>query len=161
MLVVAVVVTAALAVKAAAQFFLAGRPPVELLGGAVKFLLVENSGAFLGLGGSLSEGSRRTIFVLVMGAALVGALAWLIAANRLSRLRTIALAMMIGGGVANWLDRIADGRVTDYVVLSAGPLRTGIFNLADAAILAGAVLWLLGRPRDGYAGVEDRKGGPG
>src|SRR5262249_25103289 len=117
-LVVAVVVAAALAVKAAAQFFLSGRPPVELLGGPGKFLLVENSGAFFGLGGSLSEGFRRTIFVLLVGAALVGALAWLIAASRLSRLRTIALAMMIGGGIANWLDRIADGRVTDYVVLS-------------------------------------------
>lgn len=153
-------VAAALAVKAAAQFFLSGQPPVELLGGAVKFLLVENAGAFFGLGGSLPEGYRRTIFVVVVGAALVGALAWLIAANRLSRLRTIAVAMMIGGGVANWLDRIADGRVTDYVVLSAGPLRTGVFNLADTAILAGALLWLFARPREGYADPDERKGGP-
>ena len=38
--------------------------------------------------------------------------------------------------------RLPDGRVTDYVVLSAGSLRTGVFNLADAAILTGAILWL-------------------
>ncbi len=49
---------------------------------------------------------------------------------------------MIGGGLSNLFDRLPDGRVTDYVVLSAGPLRTGVFNLADAAILAGAFVWL-------------------
>src|SRR6185295_11620368 len=55
---------------------------------------------------------------------------------------TAAAVLMIGGGLANFLDRLPDGRVTDYVVLSAGPLRTGVFNLADAAILTGAILWL-------------------
>ena len=149
---------AALAAKATAQFFLSGQPPVELLGGAVRFFLVENEGAFFGLGGSLSEGWRRVIFVVLVGAALAGALAWLVAASRLSRLRTIALAMMIGGGVANWLDRIADGRVTDYIVLSAGRLRTGVFNLGDTAILAGALLWLLGRPRKDYSESDEGKG---
>ena len=56
--------------------------------------------------------------------------------------RTAGAVLMIGGGLANFLDRLPDGRVTDYVVLTAGPLRTGVFNLADAAILTGAILWL-------------------
>ena len=114
----------------------------------MRFALVENTGAFLGLGGSLSEGSRRGVFVVAVGALLAAALAWLVVSSRLGRLRTLAAGIMIGGGVANWLDRIPDDRVTDYVVLSAGPLRTGVFNLADVAILAGALLWVLGRPRE-------------
>jgi signal peptidase II len=42
------------------------------------------------------------------------------------------------------IDRlIYDGRVTDFLNVGIGPLRTGIFNLADMAILAGALLLVL------------------
>ncbi|HEY8123705.1 MAG TPA: signal peptidase II, partial [Myxococcota bacterium] len=41
-------------------------------------------------------------------------------------------------------DRVLNaGAVTDFVSLGVGPLRTGIFNLADVAIMAGAALLLL------------------
>ena len=53
--------------------------------------------------------------------------------------------MMLGGGFANLLDRIPDGSVTDFLVVGAGRLHTGVFNLADAAIVAGALLWFLPR----------------
>jgi len=73
---------------------------------------------------------------------LFAALVWLLRVRAITASRTAAAVLMIGGGLANFLDRLPDGRVTDYVVLSAGPLRTGVFNLADAAILTGAILWL-------------------
>jgi len=128
--------------KLAAVRFLDGRPPVELLGGTLRLTLVENPGAFLGLGRSLPEAARRAILVVGIGAVLLGALAWLMAARSLRPAKTLAAVLMIGGGLSNLLDRLPDGRVTDYVVLSAGPLRTGVFNLADAAILAGAIVWM-------------------
>jgi signal peptidase II len=78
-----------------------------------------------------------------MAAVLAGVLAWLLAAGILSPVRSLAAGLMLGGGIANLLDRLPDGLVTDYVILSAGPVRTGVFNLPDAAILAGAVLWLI------------------
>ena len=34
------------------------------------------------------------------------------------------------------------GRVTDFLYLSAGPLHTGVFNVADMAITFG-VIWLM------------------
>ena len=49
---------------------------------------------------------------------------------------------MIGGGAGNLIDRLRfGGRVTDFIYLAAGPLHTGVFNIADMAI-TGGVLWL-------------------
>jgi signal peptidase II len=141
------------AAKTAALRWLSGRPPIELLGGVVRFTLTENPGAFLGLGRSLSETARRAIFVGAMGVVLIGLLVWLLTAGTLRAPRAVAAGLMIGGGIANLLDRLPDGVVTDYVVLSAGAIRTGVFNLPDAAILAGAALW-------GIAGALRRKAAP-
>ena len=143
---------AGFAAKAAALRILGGRPPVELLGGFVRFTLTENAGAFLGLGQGLPENARRAIFVGAMAVILVAVLAWLLAVPSLSAARSLAAGLMVGGGLANLLDRIPDGLVTDYVVLSAGSLRTGVFNLPDAALLAGALLWLAGGLRRDYSG---------
>lgn len=129
--------------KEAATRLLSGRPPVEWLGGLVRFSLVENRGAFLSAGGRLSEGTRFALLVAGVGLALFAALAVLLAQSTLSARRGFAAAVMLGGGLANWLDRLSDGTVTDFLVLAAGPLHTGVFNLADVAILAGAVAWLL------------------
>jgi signal peptidase II len=48
------------------------------------------------------------------------------------------------GGASNLIDRLARGTVTDFMNVGIGPLRTGIFNLADVAITLGAVLVVLG-----------------
>jgi signal peptidase II len=56
----------------------------------------------------------------------------------------VGLGFVAGGGLANWLDRVLhDGHVTDFVSIGFGPLRTGIFNLADVMIFAGVGLILL------------------
>lgn len=125
--------------KEAATRLLSGRAPVEWLGGLVRFSLVENRGAFLSAGGRLSEGTRFTLLVAGVGLGLFAALALLLAQRTLPARRSFAGAVMLGGGLANWLDRLSDGTVTDFLVLAAGPLHTGVFNLADAAIVAGAL----------------------
>jgi signal peptidase II len=33
-----------------------------------------------------------------------------------------------------------DGTVVDFMVMSIGPLRTGVFNVADMAVMAGIFL---------------------
>jgi len=55
----------------------------------------------------------------------------------------VALAVIIAGGVGNLIDRLRfAGRVTDFLYLQAGPLHTGVFNVADMAITFG-ILWLV------------------
>ena len=60
------------------------------------------------------------------------------ASLRASRAQWLALALLSGGGIGNWLDRVLhDGAVTDFVSVGLGGLRTGVFNLADLAVVAG------------------------
>jgi signal peptidase II len=117
-------------------------------GVSIRFELAHNPGAFLSLGADLPPPLRA---VALLGIVPLGLLILLVAVWRSGsrqRLPILALGLLTGGGLANWLDRVLnDGRVTDFVILGLGPLHTGIFNLADVAVVAGALLLLVGRPR--------------
>ena len=53
----------------------------------------------------------------------------------------LAISLSIAGGVGNLIDRILhDGTVVDFLNVGIGRIRTGIFNIADVAIMGGAVL---------------------
>lgn len=116
---------------------------MELLGGILRLRLAENRGAFLSFGERLPEAVRFAVFVILVGAGLLGALVWLLwrAAQR-PALASVGLALIVGGGLGNLVDRAARGRVVDFLQLSAGPLHTGVFNLGDAAIVAGTLILL-------------------
>ncbi len=58
--------------------------------------------------------------------------------------RLIALSLIVGGGLGNLIDRLLNhGVVVDYISMGVGSLRTGVFNLADAAITVGLVVILV------------------
>lgn len=59
-------------------------------------------------------------------------------------LQEIGTALVLGGAGSNTLDRIRDGRVTDYIYIRVGMLKKAIINLADIAIFFGAFLYILG-----------------
>ena len=61
---------------------------------------------------------------------------------------TLGLALFVTGGASNWIDRIIRGSVVDFVSIGIGPLRTGIFNVADVAIMVGALLFVLTELRE-------------
>ena len=51
-------------------------------------------------------------------------------------------ALIIGGGLGNLIDRILNqGAVIDFMNIGIGPIRTGVFNVADLAILAGIFIF--------------------
>jgi len=109
----------------------------------VRLTHAENSGAFLSLGGQLPEDIRRILFstvaLLVSAAALGGALFML----NISRAQVVGLTLIAAGGFGNWIDRVANnGHVTDFMNVGVGWLRTGIFNVADMALMAGVVLYV-------------------
>ena len=56
---------------------------------------------------------------------------------------TTGLAMILGGGLGNLHDRLVYGFVRDFMQLRVGPLHTGIFNAADAAITVGVIVLVL------------------
>lgn len=53
------------------------------------------------------------------------------------------MALFVAGGSSNLLDRLTRGSVIDFMNVGLGPLRTGIFNVADMAIMLGAGLVML------------------
>ena len=103
---------------------------------------VQNSGIAFGLFGS------RTSIVIVVTAIAVGAmLVFFARSGRRHPVLPVALGLVLGGSVANLVDRVRLGHVTDFLDLAAWPA----FNLADTFIVVGvgilfAALVLADRP---------------
>lgn len=133
------------ATKMLARQTLATAPVQEYAGGLFRFVYAENAGAFLSLGASLSAEARFWVFTVVAALLLVG-VGWF--ALRFSQhtplTLLIAMALVMGGGLGNLIDRIVyDGHVVDFMQIGFPHLHTGIFNVADMAIMTGVVLTLL------------------
>lgn len=134
--------------KRAAEQWLSGQPAQSYMGDVFRLVYAENSGAFLGLGASWPELMRFIVFTLLSSTIVVFALGWLVMRSwredppKWSGL--LGGALLLSGGLGNLIDRIArEGAVIDFMNLGIGPLRTGIFNVADVQILVGLGLLLL------------------
>lgn len=102
---------------------------------------VENPGGFLSLGASLAPTPRIALFTIVTGIMLLALAAFAIS-GRWRGWSMAGLTLFIAGGASNWFDRMVRGSVVDFLNVGVGPLRTGVFNLADVAIMIGAGLVL-------------------
>jgi signal peptidase II len=123
---------------------LRNEPTQTFLGGLFRLSFTENPGAFLGLGGSLSRPVQFWLLTAGVGLLLLFMLFYAVTSRRIGRLHIVAIALIAGGGVGNWIDRVMnDGRVVDFMNLGIGSVRTGIFNVADVAIMLGGGLLLL------------------
>ena len=138
------------ATKHLATISLAGLPARSYLGDTVWLGYIENPGAFLSLGAHWPDAWRTLIFTGGTGLMLV-ALAIAVVRMRCATWPLIGATLFFAGGVSNWFDRATRGAVVDFVSVGIGPLRTGVFNVADVALLFGAGLFLagefLGAPR--------------
>lgn len=129
------------ATKFVAKEYLKPAAAISLAGDLLRLQYAENSGAFLGLGSSLPEHWRQLIFTVFAGAFLLGLLFYVSLGRELAFNHVICVSLILGGGLSNLIDRIAyDGRVVDFLNVGMGSIRTGIFNVADMAIMAGAIL---------------------
>ena len=74
--------------------------------------------------------------------------------GRWPRRALLGVALFVAGGASNFPDRIIYGMVIDFMNVGIGSLRTGIFNVADMAIMLGAGILVL----EGYR--SDRQASP-
>jgi signal peptidase II len=119
---------------------------------------VENSGIAFGFFAS------RTTVVIAITAVAVAWMVWFFArSGRRHPVLPVGLGLVLGGSIANLIDRVRLGRVTDFLDFDAWPA----FNLADTFIVVGvAVLFstlVLGdrsgqmhRPRDADVSLQRR-----
>lgn len=115
--------------------------PVILLGDTVRLMLARNYGAFLSLGSAIGESSGGLLLSSIVGVVLAGLLIYLFVSRPQNPLVGVSIALIVAGGVSNLIDRVRYGYVVDFLNVGIGPLRTGIFNVADMAIMAGVILW--------------------
>ncbi len=121
-----------------AERALFGRPPVTVIPGVVQLTYTTNSGGAFGLGQSAPW--------LFAGATVVVAATIVAASLRLRHSATaVALGLILGGGIGNLTDRalrgdgVLSGPVVDFIDFQVWP----VFNLADSAIVVGALLLLV------------------
>jgi len=127
---------------------LAGVPMQSYFFDTVRLFYAENPGSFLSLGENLPESIRFSLFTVGAGILLLFLLLYAVR-NRHSSAKVFGIGMFIAGGASNWMDRLSDGRVVDFLNVGVGPVRTGIFNVADMAILAAVVILVLSEYLDG------------
>jgi signal peptidase II len=129
--------------KDLARSHLSGAATTTLAYGTVELGLVENHGAFMSLGAALPESVRWLAFQVGVPIVLLLLCVTFLRQPTSSRTDSIGLALVVGGGAGNWLDRVLNGgAVTDFVRIGLGPLQTGIFNAADTAVVIG-VAWII------------------
>ena len=130
--------------KSLARDHLQGHDVSSFFGDMFRFEYSENPGAFLSIGASLPHRARIAAFT-IGGAVMIGAVLLCSAfAAKASLLQVAGLSLICGGGIGNLTDRVRyDGYVTDFLNLGVGPLRTGTFNMAVVALMAGMALLLL------------------
>ena len=100
------------------------------------FIVVWNRGVSYGLF-QQEGGIGRWILVAISIAAAIGLILWMRRAG--TRLLALSLGLVAGGAIGNAIDRTVYGAVFDFVHLHAGTWSWYVFNVADAAIVAGVI----------------------
>jgi signal peptidase II len=124
-----------------AAFALDGRH--SLLGGVVVLDHHKNPGAAFGI---LRDVRGSAIILTVSTVATIVLLALLFRRLIRTHLMTgcIALALIYGGAIGNLVDRVAIGKVRDFIELRLGFFTWPAFNVADISIVLGIILLLFG-----------------
>jgi len=111
--------------------------PVELVLGA-RLSLSHNSGVAFGVLSGAPYGAVVAGVLVAAGALVAGLVRGWLPASRLG------VALLAAGAVANFGDRAADGRVTDFIAVPYWPS----FNVADIAITSAVLLLAMRSMRD-------------
>jgi signal peptidase II len=128
--------------KHAASVYLVDGARRSYLGDSIRLEYSENAGAFLSLGANLPEWARTALFSVGTALLLAGCVV-AAASGALTPIALLGLWLLFAGGLSNLFDRVMHGRVVDFLNVGIGPVRTGIFNVADMAILLGVALLIV------------------
>jgi len=133
-----VVVVLDLATKYLALGLLEPYRPVPVIEGVFYWTLVFNEGAAFSFLADAS-GWQRWFFSGAAVAISAMLVVWLRSTPRKDWRTALPFALIIGGALGNLYDRLRWGHVVDFVDVYIGPYNYPAFNLADAAIVAGAI----------------------
>src|SRR5216684_7937387 len=115
---------------------------VDVVPGLFRLTHVQNQGAAFGLFAESPSEWKVAMLILFSVAALavVSALLW--KNGNAMNATAIALSLVFGGALGNLWDRVLSGRVIDFLDFYVGSHHWPAFNVADSAIVVGALLLL-------------------
>lgn len=109
--------------------------PILSLAPLFQFTRSSNSGAAFGILPMAGDAFMLVALLIIAG------LLWYFRSTRPeARLVPFAIGLVIGGAVGNVLDRLQYGHVVDFIHYQIPDLISNVSNLADHAILLGAML---------------------
>jgi signal peptidase II len=113
---------------------------VSVLPGILRLTHVQNSGAAFGLFAESPSEWKVALLILfsMLALVVVSALLW----KNSHRMTTtgVGLALILGGALGNLWDRLLSGHVVDFFDFYLGSYHWPAFNIADSAIVVGALL---------------------
>jgi len=113
---------------------------ISVIPGFFRLTHVQNRGAAFGLFADSPAQWKVALLILfsIVALLVVSRLLW---KNSHSFTATgFALALILGGAVGNLWDRLTEGFVVDYLDLNFGSYHWPAFNVADSAIVVGALI---------------------
>ena len=116
---------------------------IQVIPGFFRLTHTENTGAAFSLFADSTSHWRTTLLIAFSVVAMVVVLVLLWQQNRALTMTGIALSLILGGAVGNLWDRVARGRVVDFLLFYVKQHEWPVFNLADSAIVVGASLLVL------------------
>ena len=108
--------------------------------GVLDFTYVLNSGATAGI-----LANHRWIFMSVSTVVIIAAIVYIALGKMRSSFSAVSLALIIGGGIGNMIDRVASGKVVDFIdvtLVDFFPFNT-VFNVADTFVTVGCALLVI------------------
>lgn len=108
---------------------------VSVIDNLLSFTYVENNGVAFG-----SFAGNRWIFVVLTTALIAAILIYMFKKKPQSKLFYASVALIVGGGIGNFIDRVLYGYVIDYISLSFFP---PVCNFADYCITVSTVLLMI------------------
>ena len=106
---------------------------VPFINGFMSFYHTRNTGAAFSM---LSN--NRWVFMVMSFVSMIIITALLVKEYKRHKLMTVSLAMVLGGGIGNMIDRVRLGYVVDFFKTEF--IDFAIFNVADCFVTVGAIL---------------------
>lgn len=104
-------------------------------------VLVYNKGAAFSF--LASAAGWQTPLLIMISLAAIAIVGWMLWRNPSRRLLDAGLTLILGGAIGNLIDRIAYGKVVDFLHFHLYGWNYPAFNVADSAITVGAVILII------------------
>ena len=109
--------------------------------GVLHLTFVKNEGAAFGM-----LANHRWVFMVFSTVAIIGLSIYLFGFSKDSNWVKVSLAMIIGGGIGNMIDRVLLGYVVDFIDFTL--INFAVFNVADSFVTVGAGILIVYFIRD-------------